>query len=96
MEPRVTTTFDAEGQQRFVSIFALAAAKAAGGSRAGKIAVHPFDDTAGESASRGFAALQIVGDPRPLVAEHQPVLGGPAISAGRSSATSSALWRDNA
>ena len=56
-----------------------------GGERTG-VAVQPFGDAAGEGAGLGLGARQPaieLGDARPLVEEGAPVLGRPAVVAGR-------------
>ena len=94
MQPGMAGRFGAERQQRVMGVFGLAAAEAAPGRRAHRIAVQPFGDAAGEGASLGLVARQPaveLGNARPFVEEGPPVLARPAVAAGRSSATTPAL-----
>ena len=77
MQPGMAGRFRAEGKQRVVTVFGLAAAKAATGRRAHRVAVEPFGGTAGEGAGLGLIPWQAavkLGNARPFIEEGPPVL----------------------
>jgi hypothetical protein len=64
-----------------MGVLVPAAAEAAAGRRANRIAVEPFGHATGEGAGLGIGARQFaveLGDAGPLVEVRKPVLGRPA------------------
>jgi hypothetical protein len=75
MQPGVAGGFCSERKQRVVPIFRFAAAEAAAGRRAHRIAVQPFGHESGKGACLGLGALEPaieLRDSGPLVEEHLP------------------------
>ena len=83
MQPGVAGGLGSERHQRVVRVLGPAAAEAAIGRRAHRIAVEPFGDAAREGAGFGLFARQPaveLGDARPFVEEGPPVFARPAVA----------------
>ena len=94
MQPGVAGGFDAVGQQRIVGVIEVTTVETAPCQRLRRIAVQPLDDATGKRMGLGLRPRQSrveLDDACPLVEEDLPVLGRPAVTTGRSSATTSAL-----
>jgi hypothetical protein len=82
MKPGVAQRLGPERKQRFLVLTNCTAGETAASRRAYEVAVQPFSDAAIEGAGFSLGARQTpikFCDPRPLVKERTPVLGGPDV-----------------